>query len=75
MTETIFIQSNAWGAERSQRFDLAVEDAADHLELNEVIWRSIRGPDSPMPAPRRAAWRTFPSVPPGAAEAGIPHSR
>ena len=52
-------QSNAWGAERSERFDLASEDAADDLELNEVIWRSIRGPDSPMPAPRRAAWRTW----------------
>jgi DNA-binding beta-propeller fold protein YncE len=46
----------AWGAELSERFDLAREDAADDLELNEVVWRSIRGPDSPMPAPRRAAF-------------------
>jgi hypothetical protein len=47
---------NAWGAERSERFDLAREDAADDLELNEVIWRSIRGAAAPMPAPRRAAF-------------------
>jgi hypothetical protein len=46
----------AWGAELSERFDLAREDAADDLELNEVVWRSIRGPDSAMPAPRRAAF-------------------
>jgi hypothetical protein len=28
----------------------------DELELNEIIWRSVRGPDSPMPPPRRAAF-------------------
>ena len=32
------------------------EDAADDLLLNEVIWRSVRGPDQPMPAPVRAAF-------------------
>jgi hypothetical protein len=26
------------------------------LLLNEVIWRSIRGPDDPMPAPTRAGF-------------------
>jgi hypothetical protein len=24
--------------------------------LNEIVWRSVRGPDSPMPAPVRAAF-------------------
>jgi len=47
---------SAWGAELSERFDLAREDAADDLLLNEVIWRSIKGPESPMPMPRRAAF-------------------
>jgi hypothetical protein len=36
--------------------DFSKEDAADDLQLNEVIWRSVRGPNSPMPAPRRAAF-------------------
>ena len=46
----------AWGAERSRKMDFTKEDAADDLLLNEVIWRSIKGADSPMPAPKRAAF-------------------
>jgi YVTN family beta-propeller protein len=46
----------AWGADVSRKMDLSKEDAADDLLLNEVIWRSVRGPDSPMPAPKRAAF-------------------
>lgn len=47
---------NAWGAELSQKFDFSKEDAADDLLLNEVVWRSVRGPDSPMPPPVRASF-------------------
>jgi hypothetical protein len=46
----------AWGAKASQRMDFTKEDAADDLKLNEIIWKSVRGADSPMPAPRRAAF-------------------
>ena len=46
----------AWGADLSRKMDFTKEDAADDLLLNEVIWRSIRGPDHPMPAPKRAAF-------------------
>jgi len=46
----------AWGADESARMDFTKEDAADDIRLNEVIWRSIRGPDLPMPAPVRAAF-------------------
>jgi hypothetical protein len=46
----------AWGTDLSRQMDLTREDAADDLLLNEVIWRSVRGPDSPMPAPKRAAF-------------------
>jgi hypothetical protein len=46
----------AWGVEQSARMDFSREDAADDLQLNEVIWRSIRGPDSPMPPPVHAAF-------------------
>ena len=54
-------QKTAWGAKLSEGFDFAREDAADDLLLNEVIWRSVRGPDSPMPPPVRAAF-VFPKV-------------
>ena len=46
----------AWGGKASQRMDFSKEDAVDDLLLNEVIWKSVRGASSPMPAPRRAAF-------------------
>ena len=46
--------TQAWGGQLKMNF--AREDAADDLLLNEVVWRSVRGPDSPMPAPVRAAF-------------------
>jgi DNA-binding beta-propeller fold protein YncE len=49
-------KKTAWGAKLSEGFDLTREDAADDLLLNEVVWRSVRGPDSPMPPPVRAAF-------------------
>ncbi len=48
--------ATAWGAKLSEGFDLSKEDAADDLLLNEVIWRSVKGAGSPMPAPVRAAF-------------------
>ncbi|MFM8284249.1 MAG: bifunctional YncE family protein/alkaline phosphatase family protein [Planctomycetaceae bacterium] len=48
--------AGAWGAEASLAMDFSVEDAADDLLLNEIVWRSVRGADSPMPPPRRAAF-------------------
>jgi hypothetical protein len=36
--------------------DFSREDAADDLLLNDIVWRSVRGADSPMPPPRRAAF-------------------
>ena len=43
-------------AERSQNWNFAREDAAPDLDLNEVIWKSVKGEDSIMPAPRRSAF-------------------
>ena len=51
----------AWGSELSAKMDFSKEDAADDLVLNEVIWRSVRGPKSPMPPPVRAAF-VFPHL-------------
>ena len=41
--------AHAWGGRIKMNF--AREDAVDDLLLNEVVWRSVRGADSPMPAP------------------------
>ncbi len=49
-------KATAWGAKLSGELDLAKEDAADDLLFNEIIWRSVKGPNSPMPAPVRAAF-------------------
>ncbi len=49
-------QKSAWGSDRSARMNFAREDAADDLELNEIVWRSVRGPEVPMPAPVRAGF-------------------
>ena len=46
----------AWGSDLSRTMDFTKEDAADDLLLNEVVWRSVRGADHPMPAPKRAAF-------------------
>jgi len=36
--------------------NFAKEDAADDLLLGEIVWRSVRGANSPMPPPVRAAF-------------------
>lgn len=43
-------------AKRSEAFNFAKEDAVPDLDLNEVIWKSVKGEDSEMPAPRRSAF-------------------
>jgi DNA-binding beta-propeller fold protein YncE/phospholipase C len=46
--------ATAWGADLKLNF--TKEDAVDDLLLNEVIWRSVRGAQAPVPAPVRAAF-------------------
>jgi YVTN family beta-propeller protein len=46
--------AQAWGAQIKMNF--AREDAVNDLLLNEVVWRSVHGSESPMPAPVRAAF-------------------
>jgi hypothetical protein len=48
--------ATAWGSDASSKMDLTREDAADDLQLNEVIWRSIKGAHVAMPAPVRAGF-------------------
>lgn len=47
---------DAWGAALSLKMDFSKEDAADDILLNRIVWKSIRGADSPMPAPVRASF-------------------
>nr|WP_223649507.1 alkaline phosphatase family protein [Hymenobacter psoromatis] len=51
-------RNTAWNrsAERSAKFDFAHEDEVPDLDLNEVVWKSVRGENSAMPAPRRGAF-------------------
>jgi hypothetical protein len=48
--------ANAWGAAASARMYLAEADLAPEFELNEIVWKSVRGANSPMPPPVRAAF-------------------
>ncbi|MBK6795892.1 MAG: bifunctional YncE family protein/alkaline phosphatase family protein [Acidobacteria bacterium] len=47
---------NAVGSVRSQQMDFTKEDAAPDIEFNEIIWKSVKGASSPMPAPVRSAF-------------------
>jgi hypothetical protein len=47
---------SAWGAKESEEMDFTKEDKADDFLLNEIIWRSLRGPNAAMPPPVRAAF-------------------
>jgi DNA-binding beta-propeller fold protein YncE len=54
-------KKTAWGAQRSATLDFSKADAADDLLLGEIVWRSVRGADSPMPPPVRSAF-VFPHL-------------
>jgi YVTN family beta-propeller protein len=48
--------ASAYGSKRSMEFDLSREDAAPEQELNEIIWKSVKGENSIMPPPVRSAF-------------------
>jgi DNA-binding beta-propeller fold protein YncE len=47
---------DAPGADLSMKLDLTKEDRADDLVFNEIIWKAVKGADSVMPPPVRAAF-------------------
>ena len=50
-------EHNDWntpGAAASLRMDFSAPDLAPDLELNQIIWETIRGRGSVMPPPRRS---------------------
>jgi YVTN family beta-propeller protein len=54
-----FNEKNDWsspGARASLRMNLREADMAPELELNEILWQSVRGVGSVMPPPRRTGF-------------------
>ncbi len=47
-----------WLSEKSALFDLSKEDKVPDNEFSEVIWKGVKGLQSAMPAPKRAAFLT-----------------
>jgi DNA-binding beta-propeller fold protein YncE len=48
--------ATTWGSEKSKRLNLEIEDRADDLVFNEIIWKAVKGADSPMPPPVHSAF-------------------
>jgi YVTN family beta-propeller protein len=46
---------------RSAGFDLSKEDRVPDMEFSEVIWKGVKGLQSAMPAPKRAAFIKIPA--------------
>jgi hypothetical protein len=49
---------SAFGSAQSLQMDFSAEDRAPEVLLNDIVWRSIRGAQSPMPPPRRSIFVT-----------------
>ncbi len=48
--------AGAYGALESEQMNLTIEDATPEIEFNEIIWKSVKGRESQMPAPVRSAF-------------------
>ena len=48
--------ADALGAALSRSMDWSDADLTSEEALNEVIWHSVKGPDVPMPPPRRSVF-------------------
>jgi hypothetical protein len=54
---------DAPGAQASVRMNLEEADLAPERELNEILWKAVRGRDAVMPPPVRAAFvRSLPDA-------------
>ena len=48
--------ATAFGAQRSLELTLEDADTAPEAEFNEIIWKGVRGADSPLPPRHIAAY-------------------
>ena len=46
--------AQSWGAQQSLAMDFSEVDLIPMQELNEIIWKSVKGADSPVPPPVRS---------------------
>ena len=46
----------SYGARRSMQMDFSDVDEAPMAELNEILWRSVKGADAEVPAPVHRMW-------------------
>jgi len=53
----------AYGADRSLKMDFDEYDKIDDFELNEILWRAIKGKDAPIPPAVRRAIAYRPGLP------------
>jgi len=54
--------TKSYGANRSSRMDFSEYDRVDDFELNEILWRSIKGVDAPIPPTVRRAIANRPAA-------------
>ncbi len=54
--------AKSYGAERSAKMDWSEYDKIDDFELNEILWRAVKGPDAPLPPAVRRAIANRPMV-------------
>jgi YVTN family beta-propeller protein len=47
--------ATAYGAQRSSKMDFDEYDKIDDFELNEILWRAVKGKDAPVPPAVRQA--------------------
>jgi hypothetical protein len=45
----------SYGAARSAKMDFSEYDRVDDFELNEILWRAVKGADAPIPPVVRQA--------------------
>ncbi len=48
--------ARSYGARRSAKMDFTDVDEAPMADLNEILWRSVRGADAEVPAPVHRMW-------------------
>jgi YVTN family beta-propeller protein len=53
----------SYGVGRSNKMDFSEYDLVDDFELNEILWRSVKGVDAPLPATVRRAIANRPAEP------------
>jgi hypothetical protein len=48
--------ANNASARLSEKFNFSKPDAAPDLQLGDIVWKSVKGENSAMPAPKRGAF-------------------